>query len=249
MSLLDKINKSSVPQHIAIIMDGNGRWAQSKGLERVDGHREGVESVKATVEACVDSGVKYLTIYAFSNENWGRPDDEVDALMNLMVYAIKNEEPDMIKNGIRVKSIGDINRLPEKTKQALLECESATSRGEKLTMVLALSYSSKWEILNATRKIVDDVIAGQLDRNLVDETLFSNYLTSKDIPDPDLLIRTGGEKRISNFLLWQSAYSEFYFTDCFWPDFREEELYNAIIDYQNRERRFGKTSEQIQLER
>lgn len=249
MSLLDSIDKTSVPVHVAIIMDGNGRWAKAHGLERAEGHREGINSVRSVVEAASQAGVKYLTIYAFSTENWSRPDDEVKALMDLMVYAVKRETEDLIRNRVRVTAIGDIERLPEKTREALKECEENTAGGDRLTLVLALSYSSKWEIVNATRKIARDVKDGNIDEREIDETFFSGFLTTKSIPDPDLLIRTGGEQRISNFLLWQSAYAEFYFTETFWPDFREENLYEAIIDYQRRERRFGKTSEQIEAKK
>lgn len=248
MSLLYKIDKTSIPSHIAIIMDGNGRWAKARGLERSEGHKEGVNSVRKVVEAATKSGVKYLTIYAFSTENWNRPAEEVDALMNLMVYAIYKETPDLIKNGVRIIAIGDVNRLPENTLNALRKCEQDTAGCGNLTLLLALSYSSKWEISNALRLIAKDICDNKINVENIDENLVSNYLTTKNIPNPDLLIRTGGEKRISNFLLWQTAYSEFYFTDTFWPDFREEQLYEAIMEYQNRERRFGKTSEQIQSE-
>ncbi len=249
MSLLDKIDKSHVPAHIAIIMDGNGRWAKARGLDRAEGHKEGVVAVRKVVEAAQQAGVKYLTIYAFSTENWNRPDEEVSALMDLMVYAVQKETPDLIKNGVRIKSVGDIERLPEKTQQALRQCEEDTSVGTGLTLVLALSYSSKWEIVNAVKKMIGDVNTKKINEETINEELFADYLTTKGIPDPDLLIRPGGEKRVSNFLLWQLAYAEFYFTETFWPDFREEELYGAILDYQNRERRFGKTSEQIESEK
>lgn len=249
MSLLDKIDKSHVPAHIAIIMDGNGRWAKARGLDRAEGHKEGVVAVRKVVEAAQQAGVKYLTIYAFSTENWNRPDEEVSALMDLMVYAMQKETPDLIKNGVRIKSVGDIERLPEKTQQALRQCEEDTSVGTGLTLVLALSYSSKWEIVNAVKKMIGDINTKKINEETINEELFADYLTTKGIPDPDLLIRPGGEKRVSNFLLWQLAYAEFYFTETFWPDFREEELYGAILDYQNRERRFGKTSEQIESEK
>jgi undecaprenyl diphosphate synthase len=249
MSFLDKIDKSKSPEHVAIIMDGNGRWAKVHGLERADGHREGINSVKSVVEAASNANVKFVTIYAFSTENWCRPDEEINALMDLMVFAIRQEEDNLIKNNVRVKSIGDTNRLPEKTRLALEECEEVTSKGNKLMLVLALSYSSKWEIVHATKQLIRDVRSGKISEDDIDETLFSQYLTTKDIPDPDLMIRTGGELRMSNFLLWQAAYTEFYFTDTFWPDFREENFYEAIVDYQRRERRFGKTSEQVESEK
>lgn len=247
MSLFDKIDKERVPAHIAIIMDGNGRWAQARNLERVDGHREGVVSVRKVVEAAAKASVKYLTLYTFSTENWNRPDEEVKALMDLMVHAVANETEDLIKNGIRLQSIGDIGRLPEKTRDSLHECMNKTRAGENLTLILALSYSSKWELTEAARKISADVKKGVLNENDINEQTIEKYLATYGTPDPDLLIRTGGEFRLSNFLLWQTSYSEFYFSETFWPDFREEELYKAIIDYQQRERRFGKTSEQILL--
>lgn len=247
MSLIDKIDKERVPAHIAIIMDGNGRWAKARGFERAEGHKEGVVSVRKVVEAATKASVNYLTLYTFSTENWNRPDEEVSALMDLMVYAIAKETEDLIKNGIRLKSIGDIERLPEKTRHALQDCMNKTSDGKNLTLVLALSYSSKWELTEATRKIASDVKKGLLKEEDINEETIEKYLTTSGLPDPDLLIRTGGEQRISNFLLWQTAYSELYFTDAFWPDFREDEFYKAIIDYQQRERRFGKTSEQILL--
>lgn len=246
MSLLEKIDKSSVPAHIAIIMDGNGRWAKAHGLERAEGHKEGVVSVRKVVEAAVKANIKYLTIYVFSTENWNRPEEEINALMELMLQAVTHETADLVQNQVRVKNIGDIARLPMKTQKALKECEEKTSKGDKLTLILALSYSSKWEIVEATKKIIKDVQEGKIKVEDINETLFSDYLATKGIPDPDLVIRTGGEQRMSNFLLWQSAYTEFYFTDTFWPAFREEDLYAAIIDYQRRERRFGKISEQIE---
>lgn len=246
-SVFDKIDKERIPTHIAIIMDGNGRWAKARGLERVDGHKEGVVSVRKITEAARRAGVKYITLYVFSTENWNRPTDEVNALMDLMVYAIAKETPDLVKNGVCLQSIGDNSRLPEKTRNALQQCIRDTAQCENLTLVLALSYSAKWEIAEAARRIASDVKRGVLDENKITEETVEAYLSTSGIPHPDLLIRTGGEQRISNFLLWQAAYSEFYFTDTFWPDFREEELYKAIIDFQQRERRFGKTSEQILL--
>lgn len=246
MSLLDKIDHTYVPQHIAIIMDGNGRWAKSKGLERAEGHREGVISVRKVVEAAEKAKVKCLTIYAFSTENWSRPDEEVNALMEIMVYSITQEMPDLIKDGVSLQCIGDISRLPQRTLQALNECIEKTSGGKKITLVLALSYSSRWELTEAAKKIAADVKNGMLAENDITEATIDNYLTTKNLPELDLLIRTGGEVRISNFLLWQAAYAELYFTDVFWPDFREENLYEAILDYQKRERRFGKISEQLE---
>lgn len=247
MSLVDKIDKERVPAHIAIIMDGNGRWAKARGLERVEGHKKGIVPVRKVVEAATKASVKYLTLYTFSTENWNRPDNEINALMDLMVYAIAKETEDLVKNGIRLQTIGDIERLPERTRIALQDCINKTGKGENLTLILALSYSSKWELARAARKIASDVKKGIIKEENINEVTIDEYLTTRGLPDPDLLIRTGGEQRISNFLLWQTAYSEFYFTDTFWPDFREDDLYKAIIEYQQRERRFGQTSEQILL--
>lgn len=248
MSLLDKIDKNRAPRHIAIIMDGNGRWAKVRNLDRSEGHKEGVVSVRKTVTAAIKAHVKYLTIYAFSTENWNRPDEEVNALMELMVYAIAKETPDLIKNGVRLQCIGDTDRLPDKTREALFECIGKTVSGKNITLILALSYSSKWEIVNAVKNIARDVKTGQLHEEDINEEIICNHLSTKGIPNPDLLIRTSGEQRISNFLLWQLAYSELYFTETYWPDFREEQFYEAILAYQQRERRFGKTSEQIESE-
>ncbi len=248
MSLLKKINSKRVPSHIAIIMDGNGRWAKERGLARSRGHQEGVVAVRKIVEAAIHANIDFLTIYAFSTENWKRPDEEVDALMDLMVHAIVKETPDLIKQGVRLLTIGDYERLPDKTKVALKECMEQTKEGKAITLVLALSYSSKWEITNALKILIDDVRSNKLSCDNLNEELISDYLSTKGIPDPDLLIRTGGEKRISNFLLWQLAYAELYFTDTYWPDFNDEHLYKAIYDFQCRERRFGKTSEQIKAD-
>lgn len=243
--MIEQIDKNKLPQHIAIIMDGNGRWAKAHGKERSEGHAEGVVSVRKVVEAACTIGLKYLTIYTFSTENWNRPEAEVKALMSLMVQAIHRETPDLMKNNVRLMAIGDMMRLPEEVRTTLEECLEKTSVNTGTTLVLALSYSSRWEIVNAVRNISEKIQKESLDPEDIDEELFRSYLTTKEIPDPDLLIRTGGEKRISNFLLWQASYAELYFTDKFWPDFRENELYDAIIEYQNRERRFGLTSEQI----
>lgn len=248
MSLLEKINNNRIPSHIAIIMDGNGRWAKERGLRRAYGHQEGVVSVRKVVEAAIQAGVDYLTIYAFSTENWKRPNSEVDALMELMVHAIVKETPDLIKQGVQLLAIGDNDRLPDRTRTALKECIDQTKDGKRIALILALSYSSKWEITQAIKKVVDDVQNNQISISDLNEDSLSNYLSTTGIPDPDLLIRTGGEQRISNFLLWQLAYAELYFTDTYWPDFREEHLYKAIADFQCRERRFGKTSEQIEEE-
>lgn len=248
MSLLDKIKNKKSPSHIAIIMDGNGRWATHRGLDRSSGHQEGVVAVRRVVEAAIHADVSFLTIYAFSTENWNRPDEEVDALMELMVHAILKETPDLVKQGVRLLTIGDYERLPDRTKNALKESLDQTKDGANITLVLALSYSSKWEISHAVKNIIDDVQNNKLLSRDVNEELISDYLSTKGIPDPDLLIRTGGEQRISNFLLWQLAYAELYFTDTYWPDFNDEHLYKAIYDFQKRERRFGKTSDQIKEE-
>lgn len=249
MSLLDKIDKENVPQHVAIIMDGNGRWAKSKGLDRTEGHREGAVSVRKVVEAATKAKVKFLTLYAFSTENWLRPKEEINILMELMIQSIAKETENLIKNGIRLQTIGDLQRLPEKTRNALYQCIDLTSKGENLTLVIALSYSSRWELANAAKAIAVGVKNGDLDENSITEETISQYLTTKDMPNLDLLVRTGGDIRISNFLLWQAAYSELYFTNTFWPDFDEECLYEAILDFQKRERRFGKTSEQLEKEK
>lgn len=248
MSLLDKIKNKKSPSHIAIIMDGNGRWATHRGLDRSRGHQEGVVAVRRVVEAAIHADVNFLTIYAFSTENWNRPEEEVDALMELMVHAILKETPDLVKQGVRLLTIGDYERLPDRTKNALKESLDQTKDGANITLVLALSYSSKWEISHAVKNIIDDVQNNKLLSRDVNEELISDYLSTKGIPDPDLLIRTGGEQRISNFLLWQLAYAELYFTDTYWPDFNDEHLYKAIYDFQKRERRFGKTSDQIKEE-
>jgi undecaprenyl diphosphate synthase len=245
MSLLDKIDKNRLPAHIAIIMDGNGRWAKARGLERGEGHKEGVSAIRKVAEAASKASVRYLTLYAFSIENWNRPGEEVNGLMDLMVYAFSKETAALKENGISVRSIGDMNRLPEHARAALEECIRETAGGTRLTLVLALSYSSKWELAEASRKIAADVVKGVLKEEDIDEETLADYLATRGFPDPDLLIRTGGEQRISNFLLWQCAYAEFYFTGTFWPDFGEETLYEAILEYQRRERRYGKTSEQI----
>lgn len=245
MSLLEKIDKTRLPSHIAIIMDGNGRWAKARGLKRGEGHRQGVNAIRRVVEGASKASISYLTLYAFSTENWNRPSDEVNGLMDLMVYAISKETPDLKRNGVRIQMIGDLSRLPEYALTSLEGCIKDTAGGTGLTLILALSYSSKWELTTAAKNLADDVQRGKLRVSEIDEEKLSAYLTTRNIPDPDLLIRTGGEQRISNFLLWQCAYAEFYFTDIFWPDFDEESLYESILDYQRRERRYGKTSEQI----
>lgn len=248
MSLIDNIDHNRLPAHVAIIMDGNGRWAKTRGLERGEGHKEGVNSIRRVVEAASKIDVPYLTLYAFSTENWSRPADEVNGLMDLMVYAITKETDSLKENNVRIRCIGDMDRLPEHARTALEECIQDTKDSTGLTLILALSYSSKWELAEATRKIAHEVAHGDLQVDDISEELLDNYLTTRGIPAPDLLVRTGGEQRISNFLLWQCAYAEFYFTDTFWPDFEEEHFYEAILDYQGRERRFGKTSEQVDFQ-
>lgn len=246
MSQFDKIDMNKVPQHVAIIMDGNGRWAKEKGLERTEGHMKGIDSVREIIEAASKIGVKYITIYAFSTENWARPKKEVETLMDLMVQAIIHETDNLLSNDVKLEFIGDIYRLPIKTREALLRCVERTANGKRITLVLALSYSSRWELTEAAKLIATDVKNGVLDEKNITETTMSSYLATKKFPDPDLLVRTGGEVRISNFLLWQVAYSELYFTDVFWPDFGQENFYEAILNFQKKERRFGKTSEQLE---
>ena len=247
MSLIEKIDKNRLPRHVAIIMDGNGRWAKAKGKDRSFGHQEGVVSVRKIMDAVTQLGLKYLTLYTFSTENWNRPEEEVQALMSLLVSAIHRETPDMMKKNVRLTAIGDLSRLREDAYNTLQECIDTTSANTGTTLVLALSYSSRWEITRAARQLAQEVLEQKINPNDITEAMVSDHLTTKNIPDPDLLIRTGGEKRISNLLLWQLSYAEFFFTDVFWPDFREEELYEAILYYQQRERRFGKTSEQLIL--
>lgn len=241
MSLLDKIDRLNVPKHVAVIMDGNGRWAQEKGEERVFGHLHGVEAVRSTLKAAISCGVKHLTLYAFSTENWNRPKKEVDALMNLLVNTITGEIGELNQNGVRLTAIGNVESLPVECQSELAAGIETTKTNDRINLVLALSYSSRWEITNAVRKIVTSGISPEK----IDDDLISKNLTTNGLPDPELLIRTSGEHRISNFLLWQIAYAELYFTDRLWPDFREEDFFEAILDYQSRERRFGKTSDQL----
>ena len=245
MGYKEQIQKERIPRHVAIIMDGNGRWAKRQGLARMFGHRQGVETVHNITEIAAELGVEYLTLYAFSTENWNRPKEEVDALMALLVDTIVKETSTLMKNNIRLRTIGDLRRLPQTTHDKFMECIEQTSCNTGLTLVIALSYSARWELIRATQMIATAVKNGELLVEDIDERIMANYLTTCDLPDPDLLIRTSGELRISNFLLWQLAYTELYFTDCLWPEFTNEEFYRAIIDYQHRERRFGKTSEQI----
>lgn len=243
--LKSKINIEKLPQHIAIIMDGNGRWAKKHGKPRVFGHRNGVKSVRETTEAAAELGVKYVTLYAFSTENWGRPKAEVNALMTLLVQTIRKEVATMNKNKIRLQAIGDLEALPPKSYKALQEGIEKTKNNDRMTLILALNYSAKWEILNAVKQISQSAINGEIKPENITEATFDNALSTKGVPHPELMIRTSGEQRISNFLLWQIAYAELAFLPVYWPDFRKKYLYQAIIDFQNRERRFGKTSEQI----
>ena len=240
----EKIDTNNLPKHIAITMDGNGRWAKTKGKFRIFGHKSGVKAVRDTVEGAAEIGIDFLTLYAFSTENWNRPKKEVDALMSLLVSTINKETKTLMDNNIKLAAIGDLNSLPKKCQEELQESIEKTKNNTRTTVILALSYSSRWEILNAIKQIVKEGIT----EDQVNEDLFSQYLTTKGVPNPELLIRTSGEQRISNFLLWQIAYSELYFTDVLWPDFRREDLFEAIVKYQIRERRFGKTSEQIKEE-
>ena len=236
----EKIDLTRLPEHIAIIMDGNGRWAKERGYDRIFGHQNGVISVRETTEAAAEIGIKYLTLYAFSTENWNRPQSEVDALMELLIDTIEKETPTLNKNNVRLLAIGDLSRLPGTAGEKLQRCLEITSANTGLSLVLALSYSSRWEITNATKNICKAVLEGKMQIEDIDDQLICDNLTTKSIPDPDLLIRTSGEERISNFLLWQIAYTELYFTPTHWPAFRKENLYQAIYEFQQRERRFGK---------
>lgn len=245
MSAKEKIDQSKLPEHIAIIMDGNGRWAKGKGKFRIFGHKNGVKAVREVTEASAELGVKYLTLYAFSTENWNRPQIEVNALMELLVSTIRKETKTLMENKIRLQTIGNFEDLPPKCKKELSEAIEETKLNTRMTLVLALSYSAKWDMINAVKKIAEDTINNQINVEDINENLFNKYLSTSGIPHPELMIRTSGEQRISNFLLWELAYSELYFTNVLWPDFTREHLYEAISDYQQRERRFGKTSEQI----
>ncbi|MEK8180627.1 isoprenyl transferase [Flavobacterium buctense] len=245
MNLLDKINKDNLPKHLAIIMDGNGRWAKQKGLLRAFGHENGTKSVRITVETCAKLGVENLTLYAFSTENWNRPKLEVDTLMKLLISSLKKEFETLQKNNIRLNCIGNIDLLPSSAKKELLTVIEKTKNNTRMTLTLALSYGSREELLNAVKIISDKVKNNIISIDTIDESIINQHLYTHNLPDVDLVIRTSGEHRISNFLLWQIAYAEFYFTDVLWPDFKEDDLYEAIISYQKRERRFGKTSEQI----
>ncbi len=242
MATIEEIDRTRVPQHVAIIMDGNGRWAMKQQHERIFGHHNGLTAVRKAVEGGVRLGVKYMTLYTFSTENWNRPQAEVDGLMELLVKAVLDETETLMTNNVRLRMIGDLQRLPERSRTMLEKCMAETAGNTAMTLILALSYSSRWEIAQALKRIC----AERLDPATVDEETLRRYLCTSEYPDPDLLIRTGGELRISNFLLWQMAYTEFYFTDILWPDFQQEDLCDAVLEYQRRQRRFGKTEAQIE---
>ena len=243
--ILEKIDKNNLPKHVAIIMDGNGRWAKSRGEERTFGHKNAISAVRNAISACDKAGVEYLTLYTFSTENWNRPNDEVDTLMSLLSETLLKEAAELFSKGVRLHVIGEVEKLPTLVREQLLNVVDLTKNNTKSNLVLALSYGSQREILNAVKEIAQEVKEGKISTEDIDETLFENHLYTKDLPPVDLLIRTSGEVRISNFLLWQIAYAELQFLDIFWPDFQEDHLYQCIINYQNKERRFGKTSEQI----
>ena len=239
------LDKNNIPKHVAIIMDGNGRWAKQKGEMRIFGHTNGVESVRESLTAAAEIGVKYLTLYAFSTENWNRPKEEVAALMDLLVKAIYDEVEELNEKGVRLETIGNTSILPVSCREALSKAKERTKDNNRITLILALSYSSRWEIAQAVKTMAEESISGKLDVETINEDLISSYLSTSNFPDPELLIRTSGENRVSNFLMWQLAYTELYFTKTLWPDFKKEHFFKAIKDYQDRERRFGKTSEQI----
>lgn len=248
MNLKENIDLLNLPRHIAIIMDGNGRWAKIRNKPRTFGHRNGVKSVRETSEAAAELGVSFLTLYAFSTENWSRPKYEIDALMHLLLQTINQETETLNKNNIRLNAIGNLDSLPKSILKSLMRAIEDTSKNDRMTLTLALSYSSRWEITEAIKKIAAEAREGKIDPSAIDQSFVNSYFTTCGMPDPELLIRTSGESRISNFLLWQIAYAELYFTDVLWPDFRKDHLYEAIIDFQSRERRFGKISEQIKAE-
>ncbi|MCF0211518.1 MAG: isoprenyl transferase [Bacteroidales bacterium] len=246
MTTLSDIDLNNIPRHVAIIMDGNGRWAKAKAQRRLYGHQHAIQAVHSAVEAAVECHVGYLTLYTFSTENWNRPQEEVDGLMELIVKAIKDETPTLMKNNVRLTTIGDIQRMPARSLKSLQGCIETTAANTGTVLTLALSYSSRWEIKEALKQIVAEAQQGSLAPESITEETLRNYLATKDYPDPDLLIRTGGELRTSNFLQWQMAYTEYYFTDLLWPDFRKEHFYEAVADYQGRQRRFGKTGDQVE---
>jgi undecaprenyl diphosphate synthase len=239
------IDQNRIPKHVAIIMDGNGRWAKQKGEMRIFGHTSGVDSVREALTAAGEIGVEYLTLYAFSTENWNRPKEEIAALMDLLVQSIYNEVDELNQKGVRLKTIGDVEILPDSCKQALKKAIDSTKHNKRITLILALSYSSRWEIASAVKRMANEVAEGNIEPESINEELISSYLSTADYPDPELLIRTSGENRVSNFLMWQLAYTELYFTETLWPDFKKKHFFKAIEDFQLRERRFGKTSEQI----
>jgi undecaprenyl diphosphate synthase len=245
IEIKDQIDKKKLPVHVAVIMDGNGRWAKKRGFIRTLGHEKGVDAVRNTVEAAAELGIQYLTMYAFSTENWNRPKYEIDALMRILVNSLNKEMKTLMKNNVRLKAIGDLNSLPAKSLRELRKAIDETKNNTGLTLILALSYSSRWELVEAARSIARKVEAKELTADKIDLSVFTSFLTTAEIPDPEFLIRTSGEFRISNFLLWQIAYAELYFTNTLWPDFGKDDFYNAILDFQRRERRFGLTSEQI----
>ena len=246
MSFKEQIDLNKLPRHVAIIMDGNGRWAQKRGNQRIYGHKNGVAAVRDTVEASAELGIEFLTLYAFSTENWNRPRTEIDALMSLLVSTINKETKTLLDNNVSLRAIGDLASMPKNVSTKLNTAISKTAHNTGLSLILALSYSSRWEIINAVKQLANEVEKGNVKANDIDSGLFEKHLTTSDIPEPELLIRTSGEYRLSNFLLWQLAYAELYFTNTLWPDFRRENLYEALVNYQRRERRFGKTSAQIQ---
>ncbi|HBC79237.1 MAG TPA: isoprenyl transferase [Bacteroidales bacterium] len=245
MSLVKQIDTARLPSHIAIIMDGNGRWARQRGMDRIFGHQQGVRALREVIEASAELKIRFLTVYAFSTENWGRPDEEVSALMGIMVQSLNKETDTLVKNNIRLTAIGDTERLASDVKERLMETINVTSGATGLNLIVAMSYSSRWEITEAAKRLSAELAGRSVNPDSVNEFNFEKYLTTHGVPDPELMIRTSGEMRISNFLLWQLAYTELYFTEILWPDFSKEELYKAIIDFQKRERRFGKTSEQL----
>ena len=245
MDLKERIDSKKLPRHIAMIMDGNGRWAKQHNKPRVFGHRNGVKAVREVTEAAAELGIKYLTLYAFSTENWASPKREVDALMRLLVDTLNKEVATLNKNKIKLRAIGNLELLPTKTHRALLEGMDATKDNDRMTLILALNYSGKWDIKQATQQLIQKAISGEITSDEIYEEMFANHLSTASLPDPELMIRTSGEHRLSNYLLWQLAYAELYFTPVFWPDFRKNHLYQAIVDFQSRERRFGKISEQI----
>ena len=246
MAKFEQLDLTRVPQHVAVIMDGNGRWAKSRGLDRSLGHKAGVDALHTVLEAAKDAGVKYMTVYTFSTENWNRPKEEVDALMNLVAWSLERETPMMLEKGVRLQMIGDMDRLPEFAQEKLRWCFDQTKEMKDITLIIALKYSSRWEITDTVQRLAKQVADGQLKPEEITEQVFSQNLCTAAYPEPDLLIRTGGEVRISNYLLWQISYSELYFCDTLWPDYGREDLFEAILSFQTRERRFGKTSAQVQ---